>query len=528
MAWMRCPQCNTPLTEEEIRDGECLMCSAKIDAPAASVPSGPPAPPRAAPPPSMTAALLWAVGGVLAFCLLPVGFMVYNMWPDPPAQSVIDNPEAKGKSALAATKKPPIPKTVAKKQRTTSSAKTQEPKVLTQDSATKQAEPKPPEKKKDEPKKIEPKKVEVAKKPDPPKPAPVAQRQGFTSVPLLADSRIQIDGDLADWKGVTPILLHGLQRGQAVKKPVIVPKTQKAFLGYSSKGLLIAVEVVDTSGVLENAEKPAVGMWPFWDNDAIEVYIDTFNKRPERRGDANLHQFFAFPFGTPRDARMGGYESRILSNRAGRDAWTIVPLLAGGKNGMQRAGKKTADGWTMELLIPKSALRFGAVKPGQRFGFELQIDTGTNIFYFWANDNPRTHVSMAPNAWGEIQFAGTDAGVEVLGPGKLAAKTIVAGQPLLIRVTDLDRNLEPLRREKVDVQVTTKSGERTTVLLTESTPNSGVFLGAVRTRLKTGRRMPNVLDVVPGETLTVEFLDLHRADGQINRIVRTDVTVKAK
>ena len=73
----------------------------------------------------------------------------------------------------------------------------------------------------------------------------------------------------------------------------------------------------------------------FWDNDAVEIYIETLNKRSSERGEQSAHQFFAFPFGTQTDEGVGGYESKILRNKVRNMEWTIAPV-PNGKEAMLR------------------------------------------------------------------------------------------------------------------------------------------------------------------------------------------------
>src|SRR5205823_14617733 len=120
------------------------------------------------------------------------------------------------------------------------------------------------------------------KKPDPkpaltspPVPEPIPARlpgQRFLCLPLLDNDAITIDGDLSDWKGIAPVELKAIERGKSPKKVVATPRTQKAYLAYCPKGLLVGVDVVDTSGQLENAGRPAKGTWSFWNNDAVEGF----------------------------------------------------------------------------------------------------------------------------------------------------------------------------------------------------------------------------------------------------------------
>lgn len=514
------------MTEEELRAGMCQDCDTLVEAPKAKPAPTPEAKAQAQDPPLFTIAMLVGLSlSFVAFCLLPVGLMVYFSLSEPTAEKTEKSPAVKPKP-FAKAKTTPEQKTTAAETET----KNNDIEIV-KDKQDKE-QPKKTDVKKEEVKKEEIKKEEVKKEPkkiDEPKvvekkPAPIEKKQRFMTLAYLHDDAIKIDGDLADWKDVPPISLQGVELGRVTKKIVASPKTQKAYVAYSKRGIVIGLDVVDTSGELENAA-PAVKntSWGFWDNDGIEVFIDTLNQRPGERGDPNLHQFFAFPFGIGNDDAIGGYESRMLKP-AGRLVWSIVPQPGVGKTGMLRAGKKTPTGWTMELLIPKSSLRQGDLKPGQSLGFEMQLDTGTNLFYFWANDNNIGRVSTNPSRWGEALLAGTDASIDLMANGK-PAKAMLPGQPLSVRVTDLDVSMNVAARQKVNVTLVSKSGDRKTLLLVETALGSSIFAGTIATRPNTGKRDPNVLEVLAEDVITIEYLDLFRANGERNKLVTATMPI---
>jgi len=312
---------------------------------------------------------------------------------------------------------------------------------------------------------------------------------------LLAERRIKIDGDLGDWKGVPPVRLLAVERGRTTKRVVASPKSITGYIAHAPKGLLFAVEAVDTSGVLENAPRPTKGAWAFWDNDGIEVFLDTLNRGHHRRGEPNAHQFFASPFGTAGAEAVGGYESRILL-KGGREDWSVVPIPRA--DGFLSAGKKTAAGWALEVFIPRTAMRHGDFKAGDAVGLEIQIDTGTNVYYHLASRDD-TRVSMRPDVWAETALGGTDGRVEFVGPAGPSA-WVKPGESLSVRVTDADA------RGEVAVSLR-HAGREAALTLKETAP--GVFAAAVD--------MP----LVEGRALVVEYVDKVRADG------RRDVAVRA-
>jgi hypothetical protein len=342
----------------------------------------------------------------------------------------------------------------------------------------------------------------------------------FAPVPFLADDAIKIDGDLADWKGVAPLSLDLAQVGSK-RKRTEADAMQTAYLAYSPRGLLVAVDVVDTSGKLDDRAPLA----QFWLNDCLEVYIDTLNTKYSRRGEMNTHQFFAFPFEHRESPGIGGFESKCTT-QGQRVVWEEpVPHR---QDLLPRVGKKTEKGWTIEMLIPRTLLRRGEMQPGRILGFNLQIDVGhLDRYYYWTClDGVKT--SEHPNVWGDIQLLGSDAKIELVGAdGKETLRAIVPGQPVRVRVTDPDMNLDERKKDKVSVTLRAASGESETLILEETEVSSGVFVGALASRLNIGSRQPSTLQVFEGEKVTAEYIDQVRRTPERNVPVRASFAVSS-
>ncbi len=492
-----CPGCGLP-REGETAAKVCPLCGYDPAKPAPVVPEpapkpaakAEPAPNEPAPPSGGRAMLLLTLA-----VLILGGGGAFVFWPKPEPK-----PDDKGDTAKAA-KPDPQPPVVPP------APKPKPPDVIPP-KVTPPDAPLPPIKW-----------IETAPDPRPfVKGAPPKPRAGTFTAPLLPADAIRIDGNLADWKDIPHLTLTVNQRGKPTKKVATAPKTQKAFVAYCPKGLLVAAEVVDTSGELENVPKPDKGAWGFWDNDALEVFIDTINSRDPDRGALHHHQFFAFPFGTKSDDGARGYESKII-----RTAWTIAPLK--GAAVMERAGRKTDTGWTIEMLIPYAALRQNEVKPGAKIGFELQLDTGTNVYYFWACDDPNLRVSMHPHAWGEVLLAGADAKLELLGTDGRPSAKAVPGAPLTVYLTDPDLALDPAK-PLPSVTVRTRAGAERTIALRETAPASGVYVGTIATKPAPGLRAANLLELATGDTVAVEYVEPLRASGDRDRVLRAEFSTK--
>lgn len=468
----RCPSCELILTQREAASAACPDCAAPLPHLAP-----PPEPPPPEPPPSPRSRRRLALA-LPALCA--VAALVFLLWPS-------DRPsEDEGDRQADTQNQPHTPKDHAKvnpKRPVLTPERLPEP--------LREALPDPP--------------INVAKAPDPlPKPKTPAPPPRFV-FPFVADDAVKVDGDLADWKGVPVALLTAVKRGALTKKVVASPPTVKSYFAYTRKGILVAVDAVDTSGALENDIPPSRGKWSFWNNDALEVFIDTLNQGNRKRGEPNAHQFVALPFGTPDDKGTGGYESKILFGKNGRtQEWSIVPYPASGERGLRRAAKKTATGWALEVFIPRAILREGELKPGVSVGFELQLDTGTNVFYHWACTRPKDRASTRPDLWAEVVLGGTDGRVELLGADGKPTSKFTEGNPITVRVTDADVNLDPAVREKAAVTLW-GAGKSKALSLEETGPDTGIFVGTLKEGFAAGSGKEN---------LTVEYVDWVRANGQ--------------
>ena len=336
----------------------------------------------------------------------------------------------------------------------------------------------------------------------------------FAGIPLLAHDAISFDGDLADWKDVPPLTLDGLRIDRKIKTKTR-PASQVAYLAYCSKGLLVATDVIDASGKIENTAP----LGSFWLNDCVEIYIDTLNTKDPRRGEHNTHQFFGFPL-THKDCppEIGGYEASAL-RQEGKVNWDRA---AHPQAIMPRAGRKTEKGWTFEMLIPKQVLRKGDVEPGRILGFNLQIDTGSGLYYFWTCD-PKLRPSMYPVSWGDVQLLGSDGKVEVIDDEGEPQSSILPGKPLSVRVTDPDMDLDQAVKDKISVTARTTGGDTETLILEETKPSSGLFEASLATTLSIGTAQTGRLQVFEGETVSIEYVDQARAYGEHN--VPLEITV---
>lgn len=102
---------------------------------------------------------------------------------------------------------------------------------------------------------------------------------------------------------------------------------------------------------------------------------------------------------------------------------------------------------------------------------------------------------------------------------------INAGDTLFIRVDDGDVNNDNATRQTVTVALAATSGDTATVLLTETGVNTGVFTASIPSQTGTYTANDGILQVTPGATVNVEYIDGIDASYNRNRIRADSVWV---
>ncbi|MCW8131894.1 MAG: hypothetical protein KIS92_16225 [Planctomycetota bacterium] len=263
----------------------------------------------------------------------------------------------------------------------------------------------------------------------------------------------------------------------------------------------------------------------FWEGDGVEIWFDALNTKDAKRGSNWAQQFWVWPFG------QGGDDS-VMGGEAVKDdpkkEWRWVTYKA---DKIQRASKKTAEGWTMEVFMPADRINKLNLTPGKIIGFNLSICTGTSLYYYWGGTSD-VRTSERPDTWGDVLLSGSDGKLEVpdkfeseLKEGETAkpARAIVIGEALKLRVTDMDMNLSDKRKDKVSVTVKSKNGDTQVAILEETGEKTGVFEGSLATRLSLGEAAASTLSLYEGESVEILYVDQARADGARNVEVKLEM-----
>jgi uncharacterized repeat protein (TIGR01451 family) len=89
----------------------------------------------------------------------------------------------------------------------------------------------------------------------------------------------------------------------------------------------------------------------------------------------------------------------------------------------------------------------------------------------------------------------------------LAAQQYAIGEPVLVRVTDYNRNLDPNVAETVNTTITSSTGDSETLLLTETGLSTGVFVGYIQSTGGTVVQHDCYLNVSADVKLTASYVD---------------------
>ena len=339
----------------------------------------------------------------------------------------------------------------------------------------------------------------------------------FAAAPFLPDDAITIDGKLDDWKDLAPT--------EAGRKP----RRQECRHGQSSisKGLgrLDHARPADCRGRnryhgqdRERAARRRV----LDERRGRSPYRHTQHEVLEtRRG--KYASVFCFPLwaqGPPEERRL-----RDASPQRRGGGWQMGAsrLWARGHSPCRRADETgMVDGDAHSQID----LRSSEIKPGHIIGFNLIVDTGSDTYHHFTVKK-KSSPSQHPETWGDLLLLGTDATVELLDETGQKLTAVCPGQAFRLRITDPDMNDDATRPDKIGAIIRCESGERETLVLEETGPNTGVFETTIASRLNTGGRVPNVLGVFEGERVTVEYIDQARAFGERGTVLRTTIPVSS-
>ncbi len=350
----------------------------------------------------------------------------------------------------------------------------------------------------------------VAKNDEPFKPA--FKSLQFAVIPYL-NRPIAIGDNFDAWKEIPAIHLRPERGdGKGLEQYKIVDDLP-VKVAWDNHGLYFMVDMIDANGKID---KTHTSSFPY--ADTFEIFLDTMNTKELKRGKGAGQQFWAWPFGSLDDENAPGGES-VYDRRTGFHYLEFKPAE------LPRFARTTQNGYQLQFCLPTERVRDADLAPGKILGLNVTVETGVKgLHYYWsASKNVGTW--GRPDTWGDMLLGGSDGRLEF--PQRLAfeqggrpstklVSAFAGGEPLRIRVVDRDMNLNDQVKDKISVTVRNAVGEQAVAILEETSADTGVFEGSVRTALDIGEQVPGAIRVNEGESLAVTYIDQARANGARN------------
>ncbi|HEV7300483.1 MAG TPA: sugar-binding protein [Tepidisphaeraceae bacterium] len=338
---------------------------------------------------------------------------------------------------------------------------------------------------------------------------PTFKSLAFATAPYLTDS-IKIDGSFDDWKDIPALQMKPERFDGTGQEGLTVADTVTAKVAWDKHGLYFMLDMADPDRSMKTT---AAGT--FWVGDTFEIFLDTMNSKENARARGAGQQFWVWPLGSVDDPTLPGGESFV----DGYSSFKFVPFKS---HQMQRAMRKTDAGYQLECRVDTIHIRDADLAPGKILGLNMTAETGTRVHYYWTASKA-TATFARPDTWGDLLLGGADGRLEIperlsdedgAGDATQATSSFLVGQPLRLRVSDGDMNLNSRIADKVMVTVANPSnGDSQVAILKETGADTGIFEGAIRTVLDIGEKQPGAVSVFDGQKLRVTYVDQARANG---------------
>jgi len=376
----------------------------------------------------------------------------------------------------------------------------------------------------------------------------------FEAIPFLTKFP-RLDGDLSDWGHVRPLLLRQGKDEEAILV-YAAWNYQGFFFGYQVKqdaerfyypSLWRMGHNHNTGGV--EYQKVTGVEWAYR-GDHLRLLFDTLDARTATRGEPHTQEFVIFPQGIESDPNIPGVERVIASQRDAttkeyrgvKSTCTLFPPQPPPEDGPDGSGpyrvtRRTRDGYTTEVFLPRSLFRVPVFAPGWHVGFNCVAAAGVQ-----PGDNGRldrfdgqswTGRSDAdsPERWGDVLLLGTDPRIlvqEANAAGRLAS-SLIPGRSYLLTVVDPDRNVNPAAEDTVLVsaEVNGAGGDVEVFVLKETEKNSAIFRGFIDTQPGFGRQVQGVLEIAPLQEVRLGYVDFANARGKRNVVSEMKLPVIA-
>jgi hypothetical protein len=187
----------------------------------------------------------------------------------------------------------------------------------------------------------------------------------------------KVDGVLDDWDASYRVPDTGFLED--------MPKIAEVYMGWNEYGLYFAVDVRKRRPVRADYAR-------HWTGDSFQIWLDTRDVKTARRAGRYCHQFNALPSGGgPSGDRAVVKPTQI--DRA-RERWNMPEQEA-----LPVAARITDRGYTMEIIIPASALTGYEPEEFPRLGFAYCLNNSEWPSQWWSAGRD-LRVYLDPGVWG--------------------------------------------------------------------------------------------------------------------------------
>jgi uncharacterized repeat protein (TIGR01451 family) len=152
------------------------------------------------------------------------------------------------------------------------------------------------------------------------------------------------------------------------------------------------------------------------------------------------------------------------------------------------------------------------------------VGTAEHVSLPDASYSPDGTVGGATQSVAAIHPAGSTTPIDLSQPVALAPVTIYhQGEPVFFRVTDPDQDIDPLTAETVWILASTDQGDSELLQLTETAPDSGIFMGYLQSSgLGSAQAYDGVLQVIAGTHISARYTDAADATDSTSMTVLVD------
>jgi len=213
--------------------------------------------------------------------------------------------------------------------------------------------------------------------------------------------RLAVDGDLADWAATPDIAIsnvydYGKGPLHAGQEGDVAPFSARFRTAWDDQNLYLAVCVTDETLSCAKGGGPNN-----WNNDCLQVYIDTFCDARSRAIKGYDSNDYSYDFCRNPDAlstatpwRMVTPEEQLTGGIYGLKNHQLEP-------GIETAFREVPGGYVYEIAFPARFIQPVRLQAGTVIGFALFLsdDDGEGISTSLTLTPPRTSCHMKPHLW---------------------------------------------------------------------------------------------------------------------------------